>query len=129
GSLSVNSDRIAVEQLKAEIDGGTIEGRLAVAHQASGETRFEAALKAERLDLDAAAAFARSLAGPQGEWPDEAQISLDVGRARSAGQELRAFTAKFGYDPKTLLLDQLKFGDANGVAIEGAGNFDRANAT
>jgi uncharacterized protein involved in outer membrane biogenesis len=129
GNVSVNADRFAIEKLKAEIDGSAVEGRLAVSHQGSGETRLDAALKAERLDLDAAAAFARSLAGPQGEWPEQAQVSLDVGHATSAGRELRAFTAKFGYDPKTLILDQLKFGDASGVTTEGTGSFDRANAT
>jgi len=129
GALSVNADRIAVERLKAEIDGGAVEGRLAVSHQPPGGSRFEATLKAERLDLDTAAAFARSLAGPQGEWPDQARVSLDVGRATSAGRELRTFFANFGYDPKMFSLDQLKFGDANGVTTEGSGSFDRANAT
>jgi hypothetical protein len=129
GDLSVNADRIAVERLKAEIDGGAVEGRLAVSHQSPGGSRFEATLKAERLNLDTAAAFAKSLAGPQGEWADQAQVSLDVGRATSAGRELLTFFAKFGYDPKTFSLDQLKFGDANGVTTEGSGSFDRANAT
>jgi uncharacterized protein involved in outer membrane biogenesis len=129
GNVSVNADRFAIERLKAEIDGGAVEGRLAVSHQGSGDTRLDAALKAERLDLDAAAAFARSLAGPQAEWPEQAQLSLEIGRATSAGRELRAFTAKFGYDQKALILDQLKFGDASGVTTEGAGSFDRANAT
>jgi hypothetical protein len=129
GHVSVNADRIAIERLNAEIDGSAVEGRLAVVHQPSGVSRFEAALKADRLDLDTASVFARSLAGPQGDWPDQAQLSLEIGRATSAGQELRAFTAKFGYDPKTLILNQLKFGDANGVATEGAGSFDRANAS
>ena len=129
GDVSVNADRVAVERLKAEIDGGAVEGRLAVSHGPPDGSRFEATLKAERLDLDTAAAFARSLAGPQGEWPDQAQVSLDVGHATSAGRELRTFFAKFGYDPKTFSLDQLKFGDANGVTTEGSGSFDRTNAT
>ena len=77
--------------MKAEIDGGAVEGRIAVSSAAGGGSRFDAELKAERLDLDAATAFARSLAGPQAEWPDEAQLSLDIGRAISAGQELRPF--------------------------------------
>ena len=66
---------------------------------------------------------------PQAEWPDEAKLSLDIGRAISAGQELRPFAAKFGYGPKTFSLDQLKFGQAGGVMLEGAGDFDRVNAT
>jgi len=129
GNVSVSSDRVAIEKLNAEIDGGAVVGRLAVAHQEPGGSRLEAALKAERLDLDAAAVFARSMAGPQREWPDQARLMLEIGRATSAGQEFRAFTAKFGYDSQTLILDQLKFGDANGVTTEGTGSFDRTNAT
>jgi hypothetical protein len=130
GNVSAGSDRLAIEAMKAEIDGGAVEGRVAVSNlSASGGSRFDAELKAERLDLDAATAFARSLAGPQAEWPDEAQLSLDIGRATSAGQELRPFKAKLGYGPKTIGLDQLKIGDANSVMIEGAGSFDRVNAT
>ena len=130
GDVSVASDRVAIEAMKAEIDGGAVEGRVAVSNQtASGGSRFDAELKAERLDLDAATVFARSLAGPQAEWPDQAQLSLEIGRATSAGQELRPFTAKLGYDPKTISLDQLKIGQASGVMMEGAGSFDRIDAT
>jgi uncharacterized protein involved in outer membrane biogenesis len=129
GNVNVASNRVAIEAMKAEIDGGAVEGRVAVSSQPAGGSRFEGELKAQRLDLDVAAAFARSLAGPQGEWPDEAQLSLDIGRAISAGQELRPFLAKLGYGPKTISLDQLKVGQASGVTMEGAGSFDRANAT
>src|ERR1019366_3878572 len=130
GDVSVASDRVAIEAMKAEIDGGAVEGRVAVSNQtASGGSRFDAELKAERLDLDAATVFARSLAGPQAEWPDQAQLSLEIGRATLAGQELRPFTAKLGYDPKTISLDQLKIGQASGVMMEGAGSFDRIDAT
>jgi len=73
--------------------------------------------------------LARSLAGPQAEWPDEAQLSLDIGHATSAGQELRPLTAKLGYSPKTISLDQLKIGQTGNVMMEGAGSFDRASAT
>jgi uncharacterized protein involved in outer membrane biogenesis len=130
GNIDVSADRIAIEALNAELDGGAIEGRLALSSPpAGGRSRFEAALKAERLDLDSAAAFARSLAGPQTDWPDEAQVSLDVGRAVSAGQELRTFTAKFGYTPNMLVIEKLKFGQPDGVSLEGNGNFDRLNST
>jgi large subunit ribosomal protein L24 len=130
GNFDVAPDRLAVDGLKAQIDGGTLEGRVAVFNRTAGEgSRIEAALKADRLDLDAATAFTRSLAGPQGEWPDEAQLSLDIGRAVSAGQELRPFVAKLSYGPKTIALDQLKIGEASGVTVTGAGSFDRASAT
>ena len=130
GDVSVAEGSLAIEALQAEIDGGAVEGRVSLSNAAAGGgTRLDAELKGERLDLDAAAAFARSLAGPQAEWPDEARLSLDIGRAISAGQELRPFTAKLGYDPKTVSLDQLKIGEASGVTLEGSGAFDRVNAT
>ncbi len=130
GDVSVTHDRVAIDKLKAEIEGGTVEGRVAVASLSPGPSaRVEAALKAERLDLDAAATFVRSLAGPDANWPDEAAVSLDIGNAVSAGQELRPFAAKFGYNPKTLSLAQLKFGQPGGVVVEGSGNFDRSDAT
>ena len=130
GDVSMTEGRIAIDALHAEIDGGAIEGRVALsAPRPPRGTRLEAELKAERLDLDAAGAFIRSLAGPDANWPDEAAVSLDIGRAVSAGQELKPFFAKFGYSPKTLMLDQLKFGQPGGMTIEGSGNFDRAEAT
>jgi large subunit ribosomal protein L24 len=129
GDLRVSADRVAIEAVRAEIDGGAVEGRLALSHPSSNGSRFEATLRADRLDLDAANAVVRSLAGPAPDWPDEAQLSLDLGRAIWSGQELRPFTAKVGYTAKTLSLDQLKFGQPNGVAMEGTGRFDRGEAT
>jgi uncharacterized protein involved in outer membrane biogenesis len=130
GNLTVAPDRIAVDAMKAEIDGGAVEGRLSLSNlPAAGGTRLDAELKAERLDLDAATAFARSLAGPRGEWPDAAQLSLNIDRAMSAGQELRPLMAKLGYDPKAIVLDRLKIGQPDNVMLEGGGNFNRADAT
>jgi large subunit ribosomal protein L24 len=130
GDVSVASDRVAIEAMKAEIDGGAVEGRVAFTNQPTGDgSRFDAELKADHLDLDAATAFMRSLAGPQAEWPDEALLSLDIGRATSAGQDLHPFMAKLGYGPKTISLDRMKIGNPDSVMVEGSGSFDRANAT
>lgn len=130
GEISANKDRVAIDALKAEIDGGTIEGRIALSALAGGAgSRVEAELKAGRLDLDAATAFVRSVAGPEADWPAEAAVSLDIGDAVSAGQELKPFVAKFGYTPKTLSLGQLKLGQPGGAAVEGSGSFDRTDAT
>jgi uncharacterized protein involved in outer membrane biogenesis len=130
GEISANKDRVAIEALKAEIDGGTIEGRIALSALAAGTgSRVEAELKAGRLDLDAATAFVRSIAGPEANWPEEAAVSLDIDDAISAGQELKPFAAKFGYNPKTLSLGQLKFGQSGGATVEGSGSFDRTDAT
>jgi large subunit ribosomal protein L24 len=129
GDVSLSAGRIAIDAMKAEIDGGAVSGRIAVASPPAGGSRLDADLKADRLDLDAATAFVRSLAGPQPEWPEQAQVSLDIGRAISAGQEMHPFAAKFGYGPTSVSLDQLKIGDASSVMLQGAGNFNRGDAT
>jgi hypothetical protein len=130
GNVSIGPNRFAIDAMTAEIDGGAVTGRVAVSNaSASGGSRIDAELKAERLDFDAATAFVRSVTGPQAEWPDEAQLSLDIGHALSAGQELQPLIAKLGYGPKTVTLDQLKIGHATGVMVEGTGNFDRVHTT
>lgn len=130
GDVTIAANHLAIDRLKAEIEGGAVEGRIAfVQTGASNGSRIDAELKADRLDLDAAASFVRALAGPQGEWPEEAKLSLDIGRAISAGQELRPFTAKLGYGRAALSLEQLRFGQASGVTTEASGSFDRTRAT
>ena len=130
GDVTIAANHFAIEKLKADIEGGAVEGRIAFVQTGANKgSRIDAELKADRLDLDAAASFVRALAGPQGEWPEEAKLSLDVGRAISAGQELRPFTARLGYGPTALSLEQLRFGQASGVTTEASGSFDRAHAT
>jgi large subunit ribosomal protein L24 len=130
GDIAVAAEGFAIDAMKADIEGGSVEGRVAVSHrQAKHGSRIEAELKAERLDLDAATAFARSLAGPQGEWPDEGKLSLDIGRAISAGQELSPLLARLAYSPAKISLEHLKIGQPESVTLDGAGNFDRVSAT
>jgi len=129
GEVNIAADRLAIENVKCEIDGDAIEGRIALTHDAANGAALDAALKAEHLDLDSAAAFARALFGPQGEWPERASLRLEIAHAISAGQDLHPFAAKLGYDPKTVTLETLKIGEANGVLLEGKGAFDRANTT
>jgi large subunit ribosomal protein L24 len=130
GDVTIAANHLAIDRLKADIEGGTVEGRIAfVQTGASKGSRIDAELKADRLDLDAAASFVRALAGPQGEWPEEAKLSLDVGRAISAGQELSPFAAKLGYGATSLSLEELRFGQAGGVSTEASGSYDRTRAT
>ncbi|MGY3038395.1 uncharacterized protein involved in outer membrane biogenesis [Bradyrhizobium sp. USDA 4354] len=130
GDVTIAANHLAIDRLKADIEGGAVEGRIAfVQTGASKGSRIDAELRADRLDLDAAASFVRALAGPQGEWPEEAKLSLDIGRAISASQELRPFAARLAYSPASLSLEQLRFGQAGGVTTEASGSFDRTNAT
>lgn len=129
GDVGIAADSFAIDNMQADLDGGAVEGRVAVSHPQANASRVEADLKSERLDLDAAAAFLRSLAGPQAEWPQEASLSLNVARAISSGQELRPLSATLGYNANTISLERLKIGHSDGITVEGSGNFDRANAT
>ena len=129
GDVNVAADSVAIDNVKSEIDGGAVEGRIAWTNDVAKGSAFEASLKAERLDLDSANAFGRAVLGPQGEWPERASFALEINHAISAGQDLHPFSTRFGYDPKTMTLDVLKIGEASGVVLEGNGAFDRANAT
>ncbi|MDA9440321.1 membrane protein, partial [Bradyrhizobium sp. CCBAU 51745] len=130
GNVTIAANHLAIDALKADIEGGTVQGRIAFVQTGANKgSRIEAELKADRLDLDAATSFVRAVAGPQGEWPEEAKLSLDIGRAISAGQELRPFAARLGYGPTALSLEQLRFGQASGVTTEASGSFDRTRAT
>jgi large subunit ribosomal protein L24 len=130
GEVDAAPHRVAIETMKAEFDGGAVDGRIAVSYpRPDGGMRVEADLKSERLDLDAATALLRSLAGPQGDWPQEAQLSLDIARAISIGQELRPLQAKLAYGPTSLTLEHLAIGQPDNVTLEGFGSFDRAGVT
>ena len=130
GMLSVAADRVALDALQAEIDGSTIHGRLAFADSSAVTgSRLDLDLKGDRLDIDATVALVRSLSGPQGEWPASGQLSLDIGRATSAGQEMRPLIAQIGYGPKIISLDRFKVGEATGLMLEGGGAFDRIEST
>lgn len=131
GNFVSRADRLAIEGLKAEIDGGTVQGRVALT-TATGKaqgSRIDADLRADRLDLDATTALLRSLSGPQAEWPDAGQLSLDIGQAISAGQQMQPFAAQIAYDPKTVTLTRFKVGEAGGLTLDGSGAFDRMEAT
>lgn len=132
GSLSIAPDRIALDAIKAVIEGDAVEGRLAVSDGADDKTsplKLDVGVKAARVNLDALAGFARAFAGPQAEWPDDVQLALDIGRGTVGGQEVSPLVAELGYGPTSFTLTSLKLGGAGGVTVEGSGAFDRAATT
>jgi large subunit ribosomal protein L24 len=130
GNVAIRPDGVSVDGLKAEIEGGTVSGKIAlgVASPRSG-AHLDAALQADQLDLDAATTFVRAVAGPTADWPAQVAVSLNVARAQSSGQELRPFAVKFSYSPKIIALEQFNVGQSNGINIEGSGSFDRSDAS
>ncbi|MDQ8727839.1 AsmA family protein [Bradyrhizobium sp. LHD-71] len=128
GDIVISGERVAVDAFKADIDGRPLDGRFALV-AADGKSRLDAALRAERLDFDAGAAFARAMGGALKTWPDEAALGLDIAELNLSGQTLKPVQARFTYNAKAIALERLRVGDADGVAIDGAGAFDRANTT
>ncbi|HEY0331931.1 MAG TPA: AsmA family protein [Rhodopseudomonas sp.] len=128
GDISVGNGGVALEALRAEVDGHAVAGRLALSRDAAG-SRFDAALQAERFDLEVAADLLRALAGPQPDWPDAATLKLEIADAIWLGQSLKPLSAEFGYGPGGVTLDRLRIGGAGGVLIEGTGALDRNAAT
>jgi large subunit ribosomal protein L24 len=128
GDLVVTRERVAIEGLKAEIDGRPVEGRFSLA-AAEGKSRLDAALKAERLDFDSSAAFARAMGGTLKTWPDQAALSLDIAQLNVSGQAFKPVLARLAYNANAISLERLRIGDADGVAIDGTGSFDRTAAT
>jgi large subunit ribosomal protein L24 len=127
GDATVAVDRIALDGVMAEVNGGAMAGRLALLNVADGKIRFEAALKAASFDVEAASSLVTMLAGPQSAWPDEAQVSLDADSVVLAGQTVRPAAVSLSYGPTKIVLDRIQIGAASSdLAISGAGSFDRA---
>ncbi len=130
GRVSVDASRVAIEDLKASVEGDSVSGRVVLSGRDSAQgAHLDAALTAQRLDLDAAAAMIRGLAGGPMRWPAEARLSLDIAHAIVAGQEVRPITVRLDAGRDAIRLERLTFGAAGGVAVEGSGAFDRRAKT
>lgn len=127
GDATLAADRVALDGIKADINGGMMEGRVALLNVANGKTRFEAALKTASLDVDAISSLAGGLAGPQAGWPDEGQVTLNAESAVLAGETVRPVIVSLSYGPKKFALDRIEIGNASSdLAISATGSFDRA---
>jgi len=130
GRLSIDARRLAVEEFSADLAGDSFGGRLTLSGLDRDDgLRAEAALSAERLDLDAAGAVLRAAAGGTMPWPREAHLALDIARAVVAGQEVKPVALRLAYGPDAITLDRLTFGAGSGIAVDGKGAFDRAAST
>lgn len=130
GNVHLASDRIGIDDLRADVDGGAVTGRIAWAARKDGNaSTFDADLAADRLDLDAAMALLRGIGIPQQDWPDRGQLVLNVAQAVSSGQQLQPLAARLRYDDKTVALDALKVGQGKGLSIDGSGLFHRDTTT
>jgi large subunit ribosomal protein L24 len=126
GDVTLGGDRLAVDDLRAEFDRKTIEGRLAYGFATEQRpARLDAALTAAEIDLDGAIAFAdKALAGSTFRRPGEIALALDFGRARYAGIEAKGATANLKLDSHGLLIERLAVADFGGAALTASGRID-----
>ncbi|MFY9687053.1 MAG: AsmA-like C-terminal region-containing protein, partial [Pseudolabrys sp.] len=126
GDVTLASDRIAVEQLKAEFDRKPVAGRLAYTlASANREAKLDAELKAPQLDIDAALGFGRALlAGSTLERPREMTLAIEVGRASFSGIDAGNLRVRVHIDPDGLQVDRLTIGDIAGGSFTAAGRIE-----
>ena len=87
GDLTLGTEKIAVERLKAEVDRKAVAGRLAYSWAVGTRpARLDADLTAAELDIDQTLAFGRAaLAGTTLDAPGEVALAVDVGVATVGG--------------------------------------------
>ena len=126
GEVAFGSDRIAVENLKAEFDRKPVTGRLAYFFPVDARpARLDAEIKAPQLDIDGAVAFGKALlAGSTMERPRDMSISADIERAIFAGVEARDARARIEIDASGLRLDRLSVGDFAGTSFAASGRVE-----
>ncbi|HLK83240.1 MAG TPA: AsmA family protein [Xanthobacteraceae bacterium] len=126
GAITLGPERIAVDQLKAEIDRKALEGRVAYRFAtAAAPARLDAALSGAELDFDRALALGSALfASTSFERPGEIALALDIGHASYAGIEARKAQAALTYDQSGLKIERLSIGDIGGASIDASGRLD-----
>ncbi|PZA14046.1 hypothetical protein DNX69_01070 [Rhodopseudomonas palustris] len=130
GGVRAGSDALVLDPLTVDSGGDTLRGRFAYrARRDDQGPQVDAELKGDSADLDAALQWARTLAGPDGGWPEQASLTLDLGKVSVGDQVWQPATVRLAYDPHRIAIDRLKLGTAGGLLLEGDGTLDRDNAT
>ncbi|MCF8477449.1 MAG: AsmA family protein, partial [Pseudolabrys sp.] len=123
GDVTLGSEKVAIERLKASFDRKTISGQLVYVFAAgSRQAKLDAALNAPELDLDAALGFGKALlAGSKVERPRDMTIAADIGRATVGGFVARDASVRLKADDGGLQTDKLAVADLGGAAFSASG--------
>lgn len=130
GDVTVDENRIAVDELTAELDRSAINGRLDYAWPtADRPARLDADLHAPQLDLDRVQGLLTAgWAAGAGElplaWPHVGALAIDVERGTVAGIEAKDIKAKLDVDTGALDIEQLAIGDIGGAQLGIGGRID-----
>lgn len=131
GDVTLGSEKIAIENLKAEFDRKVVSGRFAyVFASRQTQARLDAALNAPELDLDATLGFGMALmSGSSLERPRNMAIAIDIGRATVGGFTASNASARLKVDGNGLQIDKLAVTDLGGAAFSASGRIDTSGAT
>jgi uncharacterized protein involved in outer membrane biogenesis len=123
GELTLGSEKIAVERLKADFERKTMSGRMAYAFASGSKpAKLDAELNAPDLDIDAALGFGNALlAGSTIERPHDMTIAADIGRATVGGFTAHNASARVKVDGEGLQIDKLSVADLGGAAFSASG--------
>jgi AsmA-like protein len=127
GRLTIARDRVAMDSLKAVIDGHDVTGNITLV-TADNVRKLDATLAADTVDWAALWALMPKLADLPAQLPQEVRIALDIGSVTAFEQTLKPVKLQMAYGPKTITVDRLRIGNADGVMVEGNGAFDRGSA-
>ncbi len=124
GDLTLGSDKIAFENLRARFARKTITGRFAYIFAAGKRaSKLDATLNAPELDLDVALGFAQALVkGSDLARPHDMAITADIGRATIAGVEGHNVSARVNVDADHWQIDRLSVADLGGASFSAGGN-------
>jgi large subunit ribosomal protein L24 len=120
GEITLTRERIAIAQLRTELDRATLRGQLLYAFPAGNRpARLQASVRANEIDLDAWLLLADSaLAGASVERPQEVDLALEVERARFAGIDMRNAAARLKLDGDRLEIEKVSIESVGNAAIE-----------
>jgi uncharacterized protein involved in outer membrane biogenesis len=126
GTVTLGGERVAVDELSAEIDRKPLEGQLAYRFATPAmPARLDATLSAADLDLDRTLAVGNALfASTSFERPGEMALALDIAHATYAGVEARRAQAVLAFDHAGLRIERASIADLGGASIEASGRID-----
>ncbi len=119
GTLTLGSEQVAVEALKAELDRMTIAGRLGYRWAGEGRAaRIDGALTAPEIDLDRVQALGKAMFDDASfDWPREGNLSLKIARATIAGVDAKQVDVDMRIDAGGVEIDRLAVADFGGATL------------
>jgi len=126
GSVVLGARRIAITDMKAELEQVAVVGRLDYRWtEGPRPARLEAVLRSPGVDLDRLWSVGRAVAaGVAFDWPREGMLELDLGRATLAGVEGRGLVVKTWLDPAGFSVERLTVADFGGARLTGSGRIE-----